>query len=128
MLTAQKAFQMMNSGVPDIAATVAGEVKAGRVSKVFKGDLDARKKVSPTFLAWLTTNNLISTDASLAKKVGGGGTHGASAAAIKAAVGADFDAWIALKDKINKVLVAKNIPWELQPYVRNLKPTPPATK
>ena len=108
-ISAVKAFRLLDTGLPEANALVAAQIKAGTVSKVFKGDLDAMKKVSAKYMKWLTENNLISTDAKLAapKGVRGGGTGSDYGKKIEAIVGADFVNWKALHKKINATLVEK---------------------
>jgi hypothetical protein len=126
MISAVKAFRLLDTGLPEANALVAAQIKAGTVTKVFKGDLDAMKKVSAKYMKWLTENNLISTDAKLAAPKGKGGVgHGTHTAEIKAALGSVFDEITALKKKVNDILTAKKVAVEYQPFFRGTAPKAP---
>jgi hypothetical protein len=125
-ISAVKAFRLLDTGLPEANALVAAQIKAGTVTKVFKGDLDAMKKVSAKYMKWLTENNLISTDAKLAAPKGKGGVgHGTHTAEINAALGPVVAEVQALKVKVNGILKAKNVPVEYQPFYRGTAPKAP---
>jgi hypothetical protein len=126
MISAVKAFRLLDTGLPQANDLVAAQIKAGTVSKVYQGDLDAMKKVSAKYKAWLVANNLISTDAKLAAPKGKGGVgHGTHTAEIKAALGSVFDEIAALKKKVNDILTAKKVMVEYQPFYRGTAPKSP---
>ena len=127
-ITAAKAFQIAESGLPEAATLVTAKIKAGEVSKVFQGDLNAMKKVSKKYMEFLTKNALISTDEKTAKaKSGGGVGHGKNTEAIKTALGPVFAEVTALKVKVNGILKAKGVLVDYQPFFRSISPAAPAT-